>query len=140
MRFLQIKKDGVSIPPEILEMNGVDFDTIRYCSKDNQYLTFIDGNLDDIVNSSDCYQSRPLIEIDGFCEFDIILSNEYYQVDVTSTKIILFLPSLIIKNLFDDFYEEDYNDRFYTVIDGDYKTLGTIFNPENQAKYLKLYQ
>jgi len=125
MKVLQIKKDGVLIPPKVLE-SGVDFDTLRYCSKDYQYLTFIDGGLDCIVNLSDCFQSRPLIEIDGFCEFNL------YMINASDENIVLCTFN---QNFYCfDFNGFRYDDRCT------FTKLGSIFDPKNQAKYPEIYQ
>jgi len=149
MKVLQIEKDGVLIPPKILE-SGVDFDTIyrfgnvtclikklpplyiERLNKDGSIATFStsDQELDCevICYLSDCYQERPLIEIDGFCEFDILQ---------TFNDTILFLPFKVISgcyNLNNETQAYQYNDI------GTFTKLGSIFKPENQQKYPEIYQ
>ena len=68
MKLLQIKntEDG---KPRVLEM-GRDF-VIIYDNKlynQSPYKNFEDAFA---CNLSDCYKSRPLIQIDGYCEFDV---------------------------------------------------------------------
>jgi hypothetical protein len=135
--FLQIQKDGILIPPKTLEM-GVDFDTVRCSSKDNQYLTFIDGGLDCIVNLSDCFQSRPLLEIDGYCEFDLV----FYRSD-KEPMLILFDKDASLKifgyskkNQFYPIYSLTFQSRQHDT----FVSRRSIFKPENQTKYPELYQ
>jgi hypothetical protein len=118
MKFLQIKYQKQKINPKILEM-GVDFNHIRQVE---DYPAFLcndskkHNGFDKICNLSDCYQSRPLIEIDGFCEFDVV--TDTYNVEV---QTIYSLPETI-KNR------------------RDLINLGSIFKKENQEKYPELYQ
>ncbi len=119
MKFLQIK-NTFNEKPKILEM-GVDFEHI--------YKNELVGSFDDNyipVGISECFQSRPLIEIDEFREFNL------YMINASNDNIVLctFNP---------DFYCFDFNGFRYDPR-CKFENIGSIFDPENQAKYPKLYQ
>jgi hypothetical protein len=159
MKFLQIKKHRLKEEqiPRILEM-GVDFDRIIY----NQ-MEGIVGNLllcdrpenptkdeyysKNIAFISDCYQSRPLIEIDGYCEFSVYLHNDC-EDDTQDEKMVIYEKTksgfiMIDINCEQTSYGKWFDGTAYDIraindIE-DYKDLGSIFKPENQLKYPELY-
>jgi hypothetical protein len=107
MKLLKIKNK------ELLKM-GVDFDIIdgSYLFKSCIIQEEINGDCTlectYICKIEDCYKSRPLIEIDGLCEFDVIKDGN---------TLLLFGEN------------NRYNSHF------SYISLGSIFLPENQKKY-----
>jgi hypothetical protein len=125
--FLQIK-NTTDEKPKTLEM-GVDFNHIRQVQ---DYPAFLcndskkHNGFDKVCNLSDCFQSRPLIEIDGFCEFNIYIVNNNVNSVVLCTWSDYFLAFT--------FSGFRYDDRCL------YTNLGSIFKPENKAKYPELYQ
>ncbi len=129
MKFLQIKKDGGLIPPKVLEM-GVDFDMIdSFGLIKTNFHKYRKGDsliIQRIVKLSDCYQARPLIEIDGFCEFDIYIVNG----DVNNAALCR-CSDYFLAFIFNGFR---YDPRCK------FENIGSIFDPGNQAKYPKLYQ
>jgi hypothetical protein len=131
MKVLQLKECGVSIPPKRLEM-GADFHSVQYYEEiedegsTTQYTYLEDNNSDFVCNLSDCYQSRPLIEIDGFCEFNI------YMIDDNVNNVVLCIfNGYFLAFTFNGFR---YDDRCK------FTNLGSIFDAKNQAKYPEIYQ
>jgi hypothetical protein len=136
MKFLQIN----NIPkPKILEM-GVDFNLIMidYIAHADNFTiedNFLNCRYSAYCKLSDCHQSQPLFEIDGFCEFDVCeyiddrtglfllaKSNAFYVFHLSNKKLVASLLS--VKG----------NKR------GDKHTnKGSIFTPENKEKYPELY-
>lgn len=134
--------------PRVLEM-GVDFDFIgngclytahNFVGERSNLVNFdsIDNGcyMDFVCSIEDCYQSRPLIEINGYCEFDLIErtlkgvysdnSDDVDTIMITIDNIASFLSRLLVikmKNL--------------KVID---IKKGSIFISENQIKYPDRYQ
>jgi hypothetical protein len=124
MKFLQI--NGVD-KPRVLKL-GVDFHSI---SSDDNGCIVNQGVI--IAYFSDCYQSRPLIEIDGLCEFEIYQTSECNECE----------KELVTMNDFNLCSLTDFNEigeSSFTIIPDYYVRLGSIFLPENQLKYPELYQ
>ena len=89
--FLQIQKAGILIPPKILEM-GVDFDEIHHFNAEKNRRADTELNLRNGINVAyleDCFQSRPLIEIDGFGEFNVYLHNDC-EDDTQDAKMVIY--------------------------------------------------
>jgi hypothetical protein len=121
MKFLQIK--GVD-KPVLLELL-VDFNKINKTT-----LVLKD---DTIVFINDCYQSRPLIEINGLCEFEIYQTSECNECE----------KELVTMNDFNLCFLSDFNEigeSSFTIIPEYYVNLGSIFTLENQLKYTELYK
>ena len=148
MKFLQIKKHRLKEEqiPRILEM-GVDFDRIIYNQMEgivgNLLLCDRPGNptkdayySKNIAFISDCYQSRPLIEIDGFCEFDVLLKKQKYYDYIE----LLFIENyeMVGWNIWGgESTELNWSLKVFTK--DKITNLGSIFKPENQLKYPELY-
>lgn len=164
MKFLKIKntEDGELLKtPKILEM-GVDFDMIFkqggkavlvksdsliispdlieiYSSSEFTHTGIV------ICNLSDCYQSRSLIEIDGFCEFDVI--TRQFETKKESWLLLFTNGKLIINDT--DYYQNStvkwlqeeyiYCDKANNFVEA-YVNKKTIFTQDNQVKYPELYQ
>jgi hypothetical protein len=77
-----------------------------------------------------CYQQRPLIEIDGWCEFDIATCY-LPRMDNGNEELcyILFQPEALCLNSEQGFCISDFEN-----------TLGSIFLPENQTRHPELYK
>jgi hypothetical protein len=149
MKYLQINKIDGELNPKLLEM-GVDFDMIfeNYLlkstsdyggeikdGKSGDY-ALIEHDTDIVALISDCYQSRPLIEINGFCEFDIIF---YPDEDgfVYPKPLLVILHKKELK--YGSFFEDGFFD-YTSFSDFKYKKAGSIFTEENTVKYSKLYE
>jgi hypothetical protein len=134
MKYLQTRENGKEIEPKLLEM-GVDFMHIcTYCLCNITGSPFIE--MDRICNLSDCYQSRPLIEINGFCEFDIIF---YPDEDgfVYPRPLLVILHKKELK--YGSFFEDGFYD-YTSFSDFKYKKAGSIFTEENKVNYPELYE
>jgi hypothetical protein len=128
MKFLQIKNTENG-EPSVLE-SFKDFDLIS----DNALIVCLskyDGGRSFYENKEvyfkriclldDCYKSRPLIEIDGYCEFDIL----NYSISAEIPIIHLIKAKTIFSHI-----RSKYS----------FENLGSIFLPENKEKYPELYQ
>ena len=131
MKVLQIENTE---EPRILKA-GFDFDII---TATGNLLRITNSNpleCDTVCSLDDCYESRPLIEIDGFCEFDVI---EY-----RGTFGIFIIYDMRISAHFSDHECE----RCLSPIKSNYKKIDkntmksnrSIFTKENQEKYPELY-
>jgi hypothetical protein len=160
MKFLQIKHVD---KPKILEM-GVDFSTIHFYDGDihlieNQDLDYSmecrergiiqfehyreDETLEVICLASDCYEPRPLIEVDELCEFDVIEEVKYGEAMNKYDLLIFFTGWLVMFDYFYFNHDERRTTIAVKVLDTSYKTYrskGSIFLAENQQKYPELYQ
>lgn len=170
MKFLQIKntEDG---KPKVLEM-GKDFDTIKkdilikhnaeLLPKNESKVQFRDvfNNIVDVfnntvpsvsfiktsetnINISDCYKSRPLIQIDGYCEFDVQKRIAINEPDLENLNPRYLLRKngdiefLLLSDIF-GFKSKVIDDIIYVPY-WKYEGLGSIFLPENTLKYPELY-
>jgi hypothetical protein len=136
MKFLQNK---LTEKPKILELL-VNFNEIH---KTALYLN--DGTA---VSMYDCYQSRPLVEIDGYCEFDVIELDDMFRWSVSAadskkiddniakTSLVILTKRGILFNRHTDSTEPN----TLLILDSGFDNLGSIFLPENQLKYPKLYE
>lgn len=140
MKFLQIKNttDG---KPKLITLSTGNCDTdynsidIEYVSNSSYYhvLTNQQNKGIQAIKIDDCYQSRPLIEIYGFCEFDVVSDTcGNSELDDEDNFMLLAFG-------FGTFNTSKYspcNNSTLSVL----KSLGSIFLPENQLKYPELYQ
>ena len=149
MTFLQIQKTADN-QAKILEL-GTD---LSYMSDEGSGLILYDKYYwdeiitDSIVPLSDCYQSRPLIEVDGFCEFDIVniyldnnRINEKGEWVATNENFLVYFDGQAIT--FKGWDNERYDEReLFRFTESSYilTNLGSIFDPETSKKYPNLYQ
>ena len=127
MKFLQTNNtlDG---KPRVLEI-GVDFDEIHHYNAEENRAENTELNLRNGINVTCleyCYLSKPLTEIGGIAHFDVIeyeSPDEYKQVfDIAHYSVD--------SNIF-----EDMGQSIVEIINH-----GSIFLPENQAKFPDLYK
>jgi hypothetical protein len=160
MTYLQTHENNILLEiPKSLVM-GVDFDLIldshhlpnsKLCK-----LNCVDFDDEDsaiirieyICNLSDCYNQRPLIEIDGFYQFDVVFTMKRRIVSKVEGSV--HWSPLGYKD-FECIYFVDYTDteeysdgyrskgRFLDTIVED-RNLGSIFTLENSQKYPELYK
>jgi hypothetical protein len=86
-----------------------------------------DDFVDFVCDISDCYQSRPLIEIDGFCEFDVIKWHDEFSTFRSREEELFCLD---IECIFSDAVERP--DCF--------QNFGSILASKNVKKCPKQYQ
>ena len=139
MKFLQIKNtaDG---KPKLITLSTGNCDTdynsidIEYVSDSSYYhvLTNQQNKGIQAIKIDDCYQSRPLIEIDGFCEFDVV-SDTCGNSELDDEDNFMLLT----------FGWGTFNTSKYSPCNNttflELKSHGSIFLPENQKKYPELY-
>jgi hypothetical protein len=158
MKFLQIKNTENG-EPKILE-SFKDFDLfsdnalIICLSKYDDGRSFYENNevyFQRICLLDDCYKSRPLIEIDGFCEYNLYLHTDFEQdEDRDEYMNILIYEKPNSRFIFinkecesdeDGVWCNGTSDEIYPIEDTkDYKDYGSIFLPKNKEKYPELYQ
>ena len=158
MKFLQLTKNNKPLKvPKILELGHgltADFNTITFDTEFDQIVLVdtqphrsyqkTDGRNYDyelqiveqyniICNLSDCYQSRPLIEIGQWCEFDLLedsLDSEIRLLTVSTNKIATLdqmnKTGVVLHNW------------WLNPTTQEIKNIGSIFTKENQKKYPKL--
>jgi hypothetical protein len=128
IRFLQITNTPNS-QPRILEM-GKDFYNLGFESSSETDPSLFNINGDILCNLSDCFQQRQLIEIDGFGEFNILVSKTHLDKP--------YLYNFKSKLLYEPF---DKPVRIHeTMFYDDCINNGSIFTSENQLKYPELYK
>jgi len=132
MKFLKIKNNEY----KVLKL-GEDFDGLIFDHNtvflDKRKQSEIDSYLFHYLPLDDFYQSRPLIEIGGYCEFDVV-SDACGNSDLDDEDDFMLLTFG-----FGTFHTSRYspcNNSTLSVL----KSLGSIFLPENQLKYPELYQ
>ena len=137
MKFLQIKQDGLLLEtPRILEIDAefdMIFDGALYAIGYADLFAQLSNSK--VCDISDCYKSKPLIEIDGYTEFDVI---EFDPKEWGSTS-----NNDNIHLCYFSYEEADWlwGGGSTHNADGDWRTnIGSIFIPENKLKYPKLYQ
>jgi hypothetical protein len=179
MIFLQTHQNNTLLETPKLLVMEVDFDFIfesrlykSYKTKDSNlshedlvniensevYQSYLQLNSlyseigDFVANISDCYNSRPLIKIDGFCEFDVIVHQKYDNTRMLISSDFATKEKLGIWNdsLFSTINKSDnYNIRYSgdDIIDSGWQkdnrwdeNQGSIFSPENSQKYPELYK
>jgi hypothetical protein len=129
MKYLQTRENRKEIEPKLLEM-GVDFSSIQCYNNE----IIINYNGDDICLLPDCYQSRPLIEIDGFCEFDVIEDKwedgSYFNLFLLDDYRLMFVNIKGGRSGLSREYKKAFK----------YESIGSIFNSENKVNYPELYE
>ena len=165
MKVLQLSQNNKALQvPKILELGHgltADFNTITFDTEFDQIVLVdtqphrsyqkTDGRNYDyelriveqyniICNLRDCYQSRPLFELDGHCEFDVLI---YTDEGIEYEYIFVFHPTkktfgLLTNQGQDSKYFIPINSELYKDYGNPTKTQGSIFTNENQRKYPKL--
>jgi hypothetical protein len=146
LKYLQIHENAKEIEPKLLEI-GVDFMQI-HTARDFVNLTIITGFDHKVIcYVKDTYQSRPLIEIDGFCEFDVVLIKKtgYYTENLVRLICLRRMGFNLIPETGDlryctpyALYEIDFDNK--EIVKPNTENFGSIFSPENKSKYPKLYE
>jgi hypothetical protein len=133
MKFLQLTTQ------KILELGKDNFDLVGHINL--LELTSVNPmRANAICLLSDTYQSRPLLEIDGFCEFDVLVSYEDNQeysylvvVNNGALRIADYSGAFVVYHHLDDEWVRDCGLHSFM-------SVGSIFLPKNQARYPELYQ
>lgn len=159
LKYLQVKQNDKLLDQPKLLVEGVDFDMIwenalwklnnnirpfwsfiNPLKKEvlNVFATDIDYDFGDLIaNISDCYKQKPLLEIDGFCEFRLMMSNCGSKENpiVTHDSLGFFVFDGYCLHLIGGSYSYELQHKNKRYDWGSY-----IFTPENKIEYPELYE